>query len=249
MENTAAKKTTNTTKRPNSKKRLHKDDITVKKTTQDTDSFIAVGELDDLIVFSDMNQNMDMSTAAVVVTHASTTPVLMSLPLGNDRYIKNGIFNESPMINVRQYHSEGYPTKKGLAMTLVQWVELIGCIDQIDHKLEHIRSSLEPDFKHHLGSNKYVRVSTDFNGVDLRKFWLPDGSTESVPTRSGIMLTSREWQLFKDFAKNHVPKYVPEVETTTRCLQRADHANQLGYLECMNCNPNFVRLQAMQVSI
>ena len=169
----------------------------------------------------------------------------MKLPLGGERYVTASMFRGQMMIHVRQFTDDGSPVKgKGLAMTLEQWVELVDSIEGIDLKIQSVADKAVPDFKHHLGSNKYARVNTDFFCVDLRQFWLPEGMTEVIPTKRGISLNFKQWTEFK-VAAVHVPVYVPAVLSTEPCMQRTDHVNQMGFWECRNCNPDFEQLQGM----
>ena len=131
---------------------------------------------------------------------------------------------------------------KGLAMTLEQWVELVHCIIPVNTKIKSVRNPYVADYKHHLGGNKYVRVSTDFHCVDLRQFWLPENAREVVPTKRGIALNLLQWNKFKAAVKA-VPLYVPEVLTTGQCVLRPDHVTQRSFWNCLNCNPNGDRLR------
>ena len=172
------------------------------------------------------------------------TFLTMKLSLSGNRYVTANTFKGYVMIHIRQFTEDGVPIKgKGIALTVVQWVELMSCIDGINNKLKHITDENVPDFKHHLGGNKYVRVTNGFRCVDLRLFWLPEDKREVVPTKKGIALSIQEWYEFTKLANSQVPKYVPEIMTTVPCIFRDDHANQMGYLECINCNPNYWTLQ------
>ena len=115
-------------------------------------------------------------------------------------------------------------------MTLEQWVELVDSIEGIDHKIQSVADEAVPDFKHHLGSNKYARVNTDFFCVDLRQFWLPEGMTEVIPTKRGISLNFKQWAEFKAVAA-YVSMYVPDVLSTVPFVQPPDNTIQNGSLK------------------
>jgi hypothetical protein len=210
-----------------------KDVITIHDTPQEDVIIIDDNEVHNIQVLGEPPQN--------------TNATQLKLPITGGRFVTTSTFNGNIMIHISQF-ADGKPVKgKGLALTLEQWVELVDCFDAIDTKICCIHDKSTPDFKHHLGSNKYVCVTTDFKCVDLRKFWLPDDSDEVVPTKKGIALSFREWLCFKKVARE-VPNYVPDILTTVPCIQRDDHANQMGYWECTNCNPNFLQLELRAMS-
>lgn len=179
----------------------------------------------------------------LIASMGSSTHI--KLPLTGERYVSSCVYRDQAMIHVRQFN-DGLPVKgKGLAMTLEQWNELVSCIDEIDKKVCSIRDEEVPNFRKHLGSNKHVSVSTDFYCVDLRQFWLPKGQLEVVPTRKGIALTLNEWAEFKKVV-DLVQLFIPEVLTTVPCMLRDDHANQMAFWQCSNCNPDYEQLLLTQ---
>ena len=71
----------------------------------------------------------------------------------------------------------------------------------------------------------------------MQRFYLPDNSSELFPTRKGITLTLSEWQILKEHCDVMSSK-APELRDAVRCINREDHQNQLGALDCAECNPN-----------
>src|SRR6267154_882550 len=52
-------------------------------------------------------------------------------------------------------------------------------------------------YRAHLEAGVYVSVDKDFNGVDLRRHWVPDGQLTIAPTKEGINMSTPQWNSFK----------------------------------------------------
>ena len=166
-------------------------------------------------------------------------PDTMMLQLSPMRYVTSSLYNGQRMIHIREFYNVGnrlYPKKgKGLALTLTQWATFVTFKEDIDEKLkdmENIRNVFR-----HIGTNKYVSVNSGYNFVDLRLFWIPPNEEGVHPTRKGISLTFGEWQQLKN-VMDAVSVFIPEIDITVPCMLRDDHTNVLGFMQCLNCNPN-----------
>ena len=82
-----------------------------------------------------------------------------------------------------------------------------------------------------------MTVSSTYQNVGIRQFWIPPGETELVATRKGISIGKTEFRKLKDL-QEELHQAVPELETVSKCLDNPSHANQLGALSCRECNPN-----------
>ena len=72
--------------------------------------------------------------------------------------------------------------------------------------------------------------------VNIRRYFIPPNSTKERPTRSGIALRLDEWEtLISTIHDLHGT--LPELKDATPCYASEDHANQIGYLNCSECNP------------
>jgi len=144
-----------------------------------------------------------------------------------------------PTIHLRRYgQNDDKPTQDGIILTSGRWIELQLLITHIDTS---VNAYDDPDedssFSRHLGGNWYVSVTPGYRCVDIRRFWLPEGSEEVRATREGIALGFEQWRKLMD-AFDTVVSFVPELRDVTSCMLKEDHQNQLGALRCVECNPN-----------
>jgi Transcriptional Coactivator p15 (PC4) len=81
-----------------------------------------------------------------------------------------------------------------------------------------------------------VSVTTGYWCVDIRKFFLPDGQQDPLPTKTGIALRLREWNELRH-ANESIRTAYPRLAETTPCFLREDHYGQTGALSCRECYP------------
>jgi len=81
-----------------------------------------------------------------------------------------------------------------------------------------------------------VSVTSGIVCVDFRKFFCPSGTDEIKPTRSGVALRLHEWRKFVHIIKSIDDTY-PALAIAVPCYTGDAHLNQLGALQCPECNP------------
>ena len=176
-----------------------------------------------------MENNDEMELAAIN----------MKLPISSNRFVTYKMENGEHMIYVGEMDmtSESYLMEKNIGFTLTQWATLIMFVDSIDRAIVEIQNGyVQERLFRHIGSNKYVTVTAKY-GVDLRNFYYVYKLNDIRPRRKGITLTFVQWNELKHVIK-YVPTFIQEMNETVPCIMREDHANQIGYWNCSNCNPN-----------
>ena len=169
------------------------------------------------------------------------------LPLGRDRFLTVSVFQEDTYISVRQYlrytrkagPSTLYPSQPGISLSPDSWIDLMAERERITEALKAVVDEDKPDVhcRVHIGRNIMVTVQSCMPFVNIRKWFLPEGEEELVPTRKGICLTQSEWEKVLSHIED-VEELVPQVKDGVPCAFRDDHANQLGFLGCPHCSPN-----------
>jgi Transcriptional Coactivator p15 (PC4) len=160
-------------------------------------------------------------------------------PIGNDRYLTAGMFNDALMIHIRQYDEANgkiFPTKKGASFTTVRWATFIRHIEDVDRSVDLLNANQPVDYLQHIGGRYYVAVNKDFKCVNIRRYFLPPNATKEVPTRCGISLRLTEWQALLVKVRE-LQELLPELKTVKPCYSSLDHSNQAGYINCAECNP------------
>jgi hypothetical protein len=159
--------------------------------------------------------------------------------IGNNRYLTAGIYKAEIMVHVREYetgNSKLYPTRKGVAFTKVRWATFMTHFDDIDRCVELLKTDQPVEYSQHIGGKYYVTISQGMKCINIRRYFLPLNSKKERPTRSGIALRLDEWgTLATKVYELH--ERIPELKVARPCYASDDHANQLGYLNCRECNP------------
>ena len=151
-------------------------------------------------------------------------------------------FNGQDLIHVREYvmgEKREYPTKIGVCFTPGRLKALCRNIEEIDEELRqrNANASYKVDrgevvYKAHLGAGIYASVNNKFNGVDLRRYWVPEGQLTAVPTRNGIYLPEYQWRALK-IKLNELMCIHPELTVAEECF----HQNQMDMIDCHECMP------------
>ena len=155
------------------------------------------------------------------------TTCRVKLGLGHGRYVYVVDWKGEPRIDLRQWQ-DGKATKKGISLTLMRWKNWVDSIEDVDKAL-----SAEESYSSHLGGNVYCTVENGF--VDLRQYWRPQ--EELVPTKKGMRLWPDEYAALKTYVQK-IGEALPELDAVVPCFLRSDHQNQIGYLQCSECNPD-----------
>jgi hypothetical protein len=144
-------------------------------------------------------------------------------------YVAGESENDIPLITEPKLY---IPMKKGISLPLGRWKILSGATEDIDEAL-----SKGSSYSIHLGGNVYCKVTDHGVCVDIRQYWSPPDTKSIVPTKKGITLQPTEYTKLKDIM-SIIEDFVPELNAVVPCYAQSDHLNQLGYLRCVECNPN-----------
>ena len=132
-------------------------------------------------------------------------------------------------VDLREWQ-DGKPTKKGISVTLSRWKNLVDRMVYLDEALAERKP-----YTSHLGGNVYFTVTLGGTCVDIRQYWTPE--KDVVPTRKGLCLRPLEYQRLKELLPL-IGQALPELDAVVPCYLQSDHMNQLGALQCPECNPN-----------
>ncbi len=149
--------------------------------------------------------------------------------LGNDRYVQVTEWKGELRVDLREWCGDK-PTKKGISLSLMRWKNLVDASEYVDQALEK-----KQPYKAHLGGNVCCTTNEDNGCVDIRQYWMPEETV--VPTRKGLCLRPKEYTRLKVLVPD-IGKTLPELDAIVPCYLQSDHNNQLGALQCPECNPN-----------
>ncbi|OWF35836.1 hypothetical protein KP79_PYT23038 [Mizuhopecten yessoensis] len=161
---------------------------------------------------------------------------LCQLNIGNDHYIVANNFQDKLWFHIRVYEKRldntTYPTKKGIVLDLEKWTKLLTWyVDDVDEAIKEYDDDNKDVALHiHLGCNYYVSLKQGYPVVNIRRWFLP--------CDLGITLTFRQWGKLQDVMVVLQDMMGSEMDKVSFCELSADHQNQMGVIECINCNPN-----------
>ena len=172
----------------------------------------------------------------------------LNVDLGDAKHFIISVFKKELKFTLRIFGmneaEELYPTKKGVCMDVEKWKKIQYLhSESIDTSILELRSGCLVDQKIHLGENVYVSIQKGYNVVDIRRWWFPDGADEVKPTRSGITLTFDQWDELKKTFEYIENVFGRDMDNVEYCENSVSHSNQMGFLECIRCNPNQMHLR------
>ena len=163
--------------------------------------------------------------------------------LSDDCYIaksevaNDDIFNTMTIINIFKWPGTDKVPMDNISLTLAQCVRLEMYADDIDAVLSGLNHD---EYIRYLGYDNNVRArQSPRQLVDIRKFVLPDGEPDPLPTESGVMLNMAEWTQLKIAMHDIFPTEIPEITSTGLCDNNDDHSNLMVAMACPNCTPSY----------
>jgi len=166
-------------------------------------------------------------------------PHEVRLEFAPNRYVVFSHFMGKELIHIREYAVkeavEGadreYPTKKGVSLTAKRLKMLKNRLDDLDGYLKAQQQGVSTNYRTHLGAAVYAAVG-EYDGVDLRRYWIPEGQGNEVPTKRGIFVPVSQWSSLKR-KLTELMATNPHLEKVNECF----HQNQLDMMDCPECSP------------
>ena len=159
----------------------------------------------------------------------NTTNFRFKFSLGNEKYVQVNKWKGEMRVDIREWQYDK-PAKKDISLPLMRWKILVDQIENVDKALQNKLA-----YGYHVGGNVYCSIDENSVCVDIRQYWKPN--EEVVPTKKGICLRPKEHNRLKELIPS-IGKALPELDGVVPCYLQSDHMNQLGALQCAECNPN-----------
>ena len=170
------------------------------------------------------------------------TDIVFNTDISADGASVKKIFRVKPWENnlrfdLREY-KEDQPTRRGISMPILRFISLMHHEEVIGTALGRVMANDKTlDEKFHIGGNLFVSVKAPYWLVDIRQNFM-DSESQIRPTRKGLKLRVQEWnKLTTTFEA--VKQAIPETAMLTPCYAADDHQNQMGFLCCSECSPNY----------
>lgn len=147
-------------------------------------------------LFIDLDRTEDQAPIAkrpkMVKEQTEKTPI-MKESIGRNMFLMVSKFYGDTKVHLRVYEEKedgsDYPTRKGIALDLEKWKKITYYKDEEDSAIDHYDAEMQVAYKQHLGENYY----DDYPVVNIRKWWMPPGNGEIVPTKKGAAITFDPW--------------------------------------------------------
>lgn len=120
-----------------------------------------------------------------------------------------------------------------------RWAAFRQNIDDISTNAKAVAAGDEGiKFCQHIGGAHYVSVTSGYFCVDFRKWFQQYGSMdgEIKPTKRGIALRFDEWSDLCNLV-NTIGTTYPSLGSALPCYYDDDHMNEMGFLNCAECQP------------
>lgn len=169
------------------------------------------------------------------------TPILKE-DIGRNMFLVVSKFHSDTKVHLRVYEEKedgsNYPTRKGIALDLEKWKKITYYKDDVDSAIDQHDAEMQVAYNQHLGENYYMTIDNDYPVVNIRKWWMPPGNDEIVPTKKGAAITFDQWETLKELMPEVEKKIGDQLKEIEFCENSESHQNQMGFLQCPRCNPN-----------
>jgi len=158
--------------------------------------------------------------------------------LGDDLIMQVFLQDADYTIDLRHWapdkNDELKPTKKGIRLSLQQFVRLVWMQKQVQKFLDKMKAGEYIDEKLLVGGPVFMKLISPFLTIHIREFYA-DG-TKLKPGWKGIIMRLRQWQKMLTLAKDKLEAVIPNFSQMKPCSFDTDHSNQEGMLNCPTCN-------------
>ncbi len=122
-----------------------------------------------------------------------------------------------------------------LYLPISRFKTLIARVNEIDQAVEYLALGDYVKFRRHIGSGYHVSIASSHRHIDIRRFY-QDHTGNLCPTGDGLSLKLTEWQQLKDILPQ-IRDLIPNYDSILECSVTSSHQNQVGFLQCPECNP------------
>ena len=122
------------------------------------------------------------------------------------------------------------------SICLRRWAQFRQISDQIEANAKRLADGDAVNYREHIGGGYYVSITSGFLCIDVRRFCVPNGQTDVKPTRLGLAFRLPEWSAMKEIMEKIDATYTT-LATAVPCILTESHMNQLGMINCHECNP------------
>lgn len=155
--------------------------------------------------------------------------------LGRGMRVQVLILNGRPLIDIRRWTSPNIPSQRGIALSPLCWMTLLGMRHRVNNTIQDIKAGKIVDERMHVSGPIFLSMYSPYWTVNLRRWYKSDESI--MATKKGIVLRFPELErLFS--LEEALYSCMPELREVVPCLLREDHRLPWGgIIDCEDCHP------------
>ena len=182
----------------------------------------------------------EKKTKAALAEDVKKDKEILKLQFGEKRFLTYSSFMDTDKIHIREYYSlngKSYPSKRGICLSASRFSTLYNTLPEIIASVELLLQKKPVKMNAHIGGGVYATVSSDYQCVDIRRFWKPEGETKECATRNGLAIRLDEFEKFVGALNELATSYPHLISLSIICAYQLDHCNQIVAIDCKECNP------------
>jgi hypothetical protein len=126
--------------------------------------------------------------------------------------------------------------KSSVTFPACRWKLLTRYFAEIQEGVDKLQKKEHIKLFSHIGGGFYVCVTSGFKCVNIRRFRRAKNE-QLLPTMDGLSLRLCEWNALLSHVSKKMAVDHPSMSGVVLCSDQLDHCNQLGWLQCSECNP------------
>lgn len=124
---------------------------------------------------------------------------------------------------------------KSVFFNLFRWKTLCDFAEDVDQQIQRCKFHQTVEHRLHLGGNLHVTISSEWNKVDIRFWYVPENETELKPGKPGISLEFQEWDVLNQCMRESYE--LLGLDKLQSCIYQPVHQSVLEAMNCKECHP------------
>ena len=161
-----------------------------------------------------------------------TSTEIKRFSIGQNRFVRVVMIKTPdftyPAVDIREFTPKGAPSSKGVSLKPWRWTELVRSLAELDGLMT---GKTHGHTRIHLGGSWFATAGGEYACVNIRRYFIPRGKEDLIPTRKGIALRRSEWDALVYYV-DEINATNAELASMKRCLDEPSHNAAVGCPEC-----------------
>jgi hypothetical protein len=170
-----------------------------------------------------------------------TSKYFFRRPLLSDRAANITMASNGDMIFLSTWDTlpngkSGRVKDRSIFFNLERWKTLCYYFEEVNQWVSKVQRDEHVEMKLHLGGNLHASVSSVYERVDIRFWYVPEKQTMLRAGKPGIALTFDEWFNLQTIAEEL--NSILKIDTIDACLVDLVHQSENSAMRCPECHPS-----------